>query len=192
MTTLTDAQVAGYAKGAGFSGGDVPICVAVCHAESGCRTDVVNSNNADGTRDYGLMQINSVHSQLLASGNWQNPDDNMRMAYSVFQSQGWHAWTTYNSGAYKPFLGAGLAASGAAPLTSTPGTAQPVGIVSGTEGALSGIADFARTITDPHTYLRVAIFLAGLFLLFVGLIGFTRVKQGAKLAAKAAEVAAIA
>lgn len=189
MTTLSDAQVAGYAKSAGFTGGDVAICVAVCHAESGCRTDVVNSANKNGTRDYGLMQINSSHSQLLASGNWQNPADNLRMAYAVFQAQGWHAWSTYNSGAYKPFLGAGLAASGA-PALSVP--VQPAGLTSGVGDAFSGIADFASTVTDPHTYLRAAVFLAGLFLVFVGLIGFSRMQQGVKTAAKAAGMVAMA
>lgn len=189
MTTLSDAQVAGYAKSAGFTGGDVAICVAVCHAESGCRTDVVNNDNANGTRDYGLMQINSSHAQLLSSGNWQNPGDNMRMAYAVFQSQGWRAWSTYNSGAYKPFLVAGLAASGAPALNDA---AQPAGLASSVGDAFSGISDFAHTVTDPHTYLRAALFVAGLFLMFVGLVGFSRMQQGVKTAAKAAGMAAMA
>lgn len=192
MATLSDAQVAGYAKGAGFKGGDVAVCVAVCHAESGCRTDVVNSSNANGTRDYGLMQINSSHTQLLASGNWADPADNMRMAYAIQQAQGWQAWTTYTSGAYKPFLGAGLAASGAGALTGGGMTTQPTGLISGAGDALSGIADFASTVTDPHTYLRAGMFLAGLFLLFVGLIGFTRVQNGVKAAAKTAGMVALA
>lgn len=125
MTTLSDAQVIGYAKGAGFTGTNAVTACAVAHAESGCRTDAHNVSNRDGTQDYGLMQINSSHASLLSSGNWQDPADNMRMAYSVFQSQGWHAWSTYNSGAYLPFMAQAFAASGAQPLKTTKATAPP-------------------------------------------------------------------
>lgn len=111
MTRLTAPQIAAYAKQAGFSGVNVALAVAVSLAESGGKTDAIGGPNSDGTYDYGLWQINSVHSDLLSSGRWDLPTDNARMAYSVWRASGWHAWTTYNTGAYVSHLGSANAAA---------------------------------------------------------------------------------
>jgi hypothetical protein len=127
MTKASDAQLAAAARSAGFSGNDVAVAVAVALAESGGQTDVTHSN-IDGSTDYGAWQINSVHPQILASGTWSNLSDNAKMAKAVFDGQGWHAWSTYNSGAYLPFLIRGRSASNtpgntpAVPVATTPAT----------------------------------------------------------------------
>lgn len=116
---LSDGQIAAYASAAGFTGNDLSIAVAVCLAESGGRTNATN-HNSDGSTDYGLWQINSVHADLLSQGSWSDPADNARMAHAVWQSSGWGAWTTYKSGAYFVYIVRGRAAataSGNAPVS---------------------------------------------------------------------------
>jgi Lysozyme like domain len=113
--TLTDAQIATWAKQGGFTGEDVVTAVAVALAESGGRYAVVSGANFNGTRDYGLWQINSVHAHLFQ----QHPSwwtvSNGKMAKAVHASQGWNAWTVYKSQAYRLFLPRARAAAGAAP-----------------------------------------------------------------------------
>lgn len=106
MPTLTAEQIAGYARGAGFSGSDVTKAVAIAFAESRGNPKAINRANRNGSVDYGLMQINTVHKQLLASGKWDDPASNMAMARRVFLDAGgkWTPWATYNSGSYLAFM----------------------------------------------------------------------------------------
>ena len=103
---LTEAQVTKLAIGAGWRGDDVAIAVAVARAESAWRP-TATLLNTNGSTDHGLFQINSVHAAILASGNWRDPADNARMAYTVWkQSHGgsWQPWVTYKTGSYRKFL----------------------------------------------------------------------------------------
>src|SRR5690606_2014218 len=47
-------------KAAGFSGEDLVTITAIGMAESGCRPNASNANT-NGSVDYGLFQINTVH-----------------------------------------------------------------------------------------------------------------------------------
>ena len=76
---------------------------AIALAESSGRSDAV-ANEPNGTKSYGLWQINSVHADILAGGDWRDPEDNARMAFKIFVLQGYDAWSTYKSGAYKKYL----------------------------------------------------------------------------------------
>lgn len=100
---LGGKDVAALAAEAGFTGDDVAIAVAVAKAESGWRS-VRSKQNRDGSYDHGFWQINSIHKQLLASGDWRDPHDNAKMAYEVWKGAGWSAWTTFQNGAHIPFL----------------------------------------------------------------------------------------
>lgn len=103
-THLTAVDVAGLALAAGFTGHDVVVAVAVSRAESAWDPTATNENT-NGTTDYGLWQINSVHAPILASGNWSDPLDNARMAYAVWKGGGWNAWTgTYVQGLHLPYM----------------------------------------------------------------------------------------
>lgn len=77
--------------------------VAVAKAESGWDPDATHYNT-NGSTDYGLWQINSVHTAVLASGEWSDSNANARMAKAVFDQQGWPAWTTWSSRAYRQYL----------------------------------------------------------------------------------------
>jgi surface antigen len=104
MTILHANQVTSIASQAGFSGGDLQIAVAIAFAESSFDTAATNSDN-NGSKDYGLWQINSTHgydSALLLS----SPQYNANAAFRIYTQSGrnFTAWTTYNSGAYRQYL----------------------------------------------------------------------------------------
>jgi len=78
---------AGLADAAGFDWQEIHTAVAVAYAESGGDPFAVN-NNSDGSTDFGLWQINSVH-------NFEglfNPVVNAEAAFDVWSRQGWTAW----------------------------------------------------------------------------------------------------
>jgi hypothetical protein len=166
MAKLSAVQIANAAKAAGFTGKDVAIAVAVAFAESGGES-TASHKNSNGSTDYGLWQINSIHSAVLRSGSWSNPNDNAKMAYKVFSEAGkkWTPWVTYKSGSYLKFLGKGNDAAGNAtgtPVLSIPGSAE-----------LGAIKKFAEFIIDPHNWLRVGLFVAGTILLVIALFKMT-------------------
>lgn len=87
---------------------DTNIAYAICMAESrGVATKDNAGLNKDGSTDYGLMQINSVHADMV-KGNLKslfNPKTNVRVAYALsHHGHDWTAWTTYNNGDYREFL----------------------------------------------------------------------------------------
>jgi|SRR3954468_9647379 hypothetical protein len=141
MARLSAPQIAALAKEAGFTGANIAIAVAVALAESGGDTAIISKPNTNGTRDLGLWQINSgAHSDLLARYQWSDPKQNATMAYTIWRQAGnrWTPWTTFNTGSYAKFMGAG--ATGAA----NSGNAPPVNAqnvdVGGTLGWLGAIA----------------------------------------------------
>lgn len=133
-----------------------PIMAAIALAESGGRVDAVGGPNSDGSYDYGLFQINSVHSQFDKHRLVSDAAYNTRAAISVWRSQGLAAWSTYNSGAYQSFMGSGRTATTNAPR-SRPG---------GDPSSSSGSADtiFANYIgeTDGTQTENVGFSLPGI------------------------------
>lgn len=75
---------------------DISIMAAVMQAESNCNPNAASPPNYDGLRDYGLMQL---HGQEI-----YDPSTNVAHAYAIWQRQGYHAWSTYSSGAYLKYL----------------------------------------------------------------------------------------
>lgn len=75
---------------------NVNVAVAICEAESRGNPNAISPINYDGLRDYGLMQL---HGEPIL-----NPARNIAAAYVKYQTQGWEAWTTYNSGRYLAYL----------------------------------------------------------------------------------------
>jgi len=85
---------------------DVNIALAVMRAESGCRVDAFNSQNANGTNDAGLFQINSIHVQsgLISNEARFNPEQNIKAAYAIYRGSGWRAWAAYCSGSFQKYM----------------------------------------------------------------------------------------
>jgi hypothetical protein len=75
---------------------DINVMAAVMQAESNCNPNAASPPNYDGLRDYGLMQL---HGQDI-----YDPATNVAHAYAIWQRQGYHAWSTYNNGAYLRYL----------------------------------------------------------------------------------------
>lgn len=106
LGALDATAVASLAYQAGFRGDDVSVAVAIAKAESQWNPLAINDQNSNGSTDFGLMQINSVHASLLATGDWRKPLTNMQMAFQIFTDAGsrWTPWVTFNSGSYRQFL----------------------------------------------------------------------------------------
>jgi hypothetical protein len=145
------AEAIGFASGGRFSKGELvdlaaasgiantDVASSVALAESGGDPRAIN-HNSNGSDDRGLWQINSIHgynaTKLL------QPPYNAAATYNVSAGgHDWTPWVTYNSGAYRRFLGAqdnGNAPSGIG------GSIESVlsGIGGEIGGILSGGADY--------------------------------------------------
>lgn len=117
---ISDEQLAAWAYAAGWRGEDVRIAVAIAHAESSVNPEATN-RNTNGSTDYGLLQINSIHAAILASGDWRDPAANMRMGFAVWTQAGgsFEPWVTYWSGSYRKHLNNTVACGD--PSVSDPG-----------------------------------------------------------------------
>lgn len=123
VVTLAPSDIARVAAEAGFSGADLQVAVAVALAESGGRADIDNAGlNRDGSIDYGLWQINSVHEASgFDSAQAADPAYNARWARRVFLAAGgrWTPWVTYNNGDYLRHM-----ATAASAVRATPRAAE--------------------------------------------------------------------
>jgi len=77
------------------------IMIAVAKAESGLNPLATNRNK-NGTRDIGLMMINSVHGD--DDLDMFDVDKNLKAARKIYDSQGITAWAAFNNNSYKQFL----------------------------------------------------------------------------------------
>lgn len=175
MTTLTDAQIAGAAKAAGFTGSNLAKAVAIALAESSGNPNAHNAVPPDNS--YGLWQINMLGSMgtarrkqfgLKSNDELFNPATNAKAAYAIAGGgKSFTPWSTYTSGAYFRYMSRANKAAGnpdSAPGSSTgTGSGQQVGLISGID-SISAFFDF---ISDPNTWLRLGMILGG-----AGLVGF--------------------
>lgn len=107
------SQLVGIAESGGFPPRYAGIAASIALAESSGNPSAEH-HNTNGSTDYGLWQINSVHAGSYGQPNsWLNPQTNAKVAYSLFKSQGFRPWVTYNSGAYKRYLPTGSQVAGA-------------------------------------------------------------------------------
>lgn len=170
MPTLTAAQVAGLVKQAGFPESVHVTMVAIARAESGFRVEAVNNANSNGSSDYGLFQINSVH-QFDSRRLTSDATYNTQCAKRIYDSQGLRAWSVYNSGAYQQYVnearqGVAQAAgvTGSPVLPGSPGTdtqEQQQGITYGppgpefTEAGVGTPLKSAEEVGGPLTGFRI-------------------------------------
>lgn len=112
--TITMQQAYDLAIAAGFSPGDAKIMAAIAKAESTLNPMAHNPNAGTGDNSYGLWQINMIGKmgsdrlkQFGLTSNEQlfDPFTNAKAAKSVFEGQGFRAWSVYKSGKYKDYLG---------------------------------------------------------------------------------------
>lgn len=85
------------------------MAMAIMQAENtNCNPAIDNAGlNRDGSVDYGLFQVNSIHSDMVA-GNLETlrtPSVNVAVAYSLsHHGTNWTAWSTYKNGKYLQYL----------------------------------------------------------------------------------------
>lgn len=112
MSALSPLLVAGFARQAGFTGTALITAVAIAQAESGFRPDAVGDKNLteQGEVSVGLWQINYRPSRDKRGG-LRDPDLNLEPAHNAVaafaisgQGTKFTPWSTYTSGAYRPFL----------------------------------------------------------------------------------------
>lgn len=108
MTQLTRAQAHAALRAAGWLESTLDIMTAVGAQESSLRVDVTGPKNADGTEDYGWLQINSLH--CTGSPYWDknkilsDPVYTAKCALQLYSSRGYKPWVAFTSGAYKKYM----------------------------------------------------------------------------------------
>lgn len=185
MANLTEREIALAAKQAGFPPDQIATATAVALAESGGNPNAVNTANRNGSTDYGLWQINTIHGSLLSQGNKFDPNDNAKMAYTVWSRAGnkWTPWSVYNSQRYLSFMPrASLAAasanqqSGTAPGTQTSNTSESTPATPQTSSSpLAGIAEFVSQLVSGGLWLRLGSIVFGAVLILFSLNKITGV-----------------
>lgn len=128
MTILSRAQVSQYAAQAGFKDQALVIALAIAQAESGFNTEAID-HDSNGSTDYGLWQINSIHG-FNSSSLLNSPLYNAQAAYKVSGGgSNWKPWTTYTSGAYLKFMpnGTGPSSSPSPAVQSAQSNTYPKG-----------------------------------------------------------------
>lgn len=176
------ATIIAAARAAGFPTKDLPTAVAIALAESGGKS-VKGGPNGDGTYDYGVWQINTVHSSLLASGDWSDINVNARMAYTLYHARGdnFTDWATYNGRIpkYLTFLpGAEAVVKTANPATgavdlSPPFTLPTVPTPTSIASSIPGVAQLGKAasyLTDGGIWRRIGIGYLGYMLIIVGIV----------------------
>lgn len=113
MAVVADQTIAQAAFAGGFPRDRVAMAVAVALAESGGNATATNTTNTNGTTDYGLWQINSIHRADLAGGDWRDPAANARMAYAVYRraNNSFSPWYAWRNGRHLPFMPRGQRAA---------------------------------------------------------------------------------
>lgn len=80
------------------------VAIAVCMAESGCRQNAINVNG-NGTVDWGIYQINSIHWDRFGGlENLVSIDQQLEVAYTLWVEQGWTPWVVFQTNAFKQGL----------------------------------------------------------------------------------------
>lgn len=167
MPTLTDSQIAGYLRAAGFPADQIATGVAIALAESGGRTDALNTANRNGSWDAGLMQVNSIHG--YSQSYLFDPKNNVAASIKIYRAAGnrWTPWSTFNSGSFRRFLPRGNAVAGSAIPP-----AENTGVPKSTPRTLE---DKPNTLVSGEFWTKVGLFLMGGILIFMGLYRLTGV-----------------
>ena len=186
--TLSVAQIASAMRAAGWPEDAIPTGIAIVLAESGGNPRAVNTANRNGSVDYGLFQINTVHGSLLSRGDKFNPVDNARMALTVYKQAGnsWKPWSTFNSGKYKDFNSA-VAGFGFLDDVAIDVARGAVGAAQTVKQATTGVQQVMEVVTSPTLWMRVLLVLLAIFLIIVGTVVLLRkpIAQAGSMGAKA-------
>lgn len=177
---LSDAQIAGAAKAAGFSGSALITAVAIALAESSGNANAHNTRPPDNS--YGLWQINMYgnlgperRKQYGLSSNSElfNPATNAKAAYAISGGgKNFRPWSTYIFGNYLSYMSRARKAAGN-PDSSGGSTGVEQAGLTDVFSWPGEILDFFEFISDPNTWLRLGMIIAGGGLLIFALAGIS-------------------
>lgn len=85
-------------------GDDADRAIGVAKCESGLRKKAFNGANKNGTADYGVFQVNSVHEKRFGQGFMIDWKENVRVAKKIFDEQGFRPWVCAKSIGEKNYL----------------------------------------------------------------------------------------
>lgn len=190
---LSDAQIAGAAKSAGFTGSALAKIVAIALAESSGNPRAHNTKPPDNS--YGLTQVNMYGKMgparrkqfgLASNTDLFDPVTNMKAAYAISNSgKNFTPWSTYTFGHFLRYMSRANKAAGSP--DSPPSGANNGGVQqAGLTDAFDGVSDFITLISDSKTWLRAGMIVGGAFLLAIAMF------QMAGLGAQAKQIASVA
>lgn len=206
MAQLSGGAVIAAMHMAGWPSSQWRTGAAVAYGESSW-----NSTAKGPTSDFGLFQIHEPsHPEKIASGDWRNPVDNAKMALKIYRGRGnsWRPWVAYTNGNFRQHLAKAdqamrehqmaHSAAGESPTGSssnadqvllTQSGAQASDTFSGTgdgEGVFAALAEAVRILTDPRTWVRIGMGIAGVGLIIFGSFWLIRTMPQVKAAFKTA------
>lgn len=146
MTILSYQQLKQLAANAGFPSNLTDTMAAIALAESSGNPNALNPTDNGGTQSsFGLWQI-STGTHVPPAPNWMVPSVNAALAYQKWRTQGLRAWGTYNSGAYKRYLGGAGYTGSSGPGGGSSGVSSG-GSGSGSSAGGSGGSSSGGTLT---------------------------------------------
>jgi hypothetical protein len=172
-TQLSYAQVAAYARNAGFPENQIAMAVAIADLESGRHPNIEGRVDP---RDKGLMQINSHYHPEVLRINWRNPQENMNLAHTIWAARNnWSEWHT---------AGAAVLLSKSPTITQAVGSSHSLGDIAGATasgvGKLTGLdaagnalslaAKAGTWINNPRNWTRIMYVILGGALLVGALV----------------------
>lgn len=183
---LSDGQIAALAAAQGLSGRALVVAVAVALAESGGDADILGPPTQYG-RAVGVWQIMPLPGRPSTS-ELRNPSTNAQQMKKISSGgKNWQPWEAYTNGSYLRFW------SRAQKAANNPSAVPPSGSGTATQatdaiqaGWFSSASNFFELMTDPTTYLRIAMVLGGGIMLAVGLFMISGQADNAVSAAKLA------
>lgn len=203
MTTYSTGELAALYMQAnpGVDSDTARTMAAIATAESSGRSSATNTNK-NGSIDRGLWQINSVWLKnpdfVKRFGDLNDPITNARAAEYIRGKQGLTAWSTYNHGSFRKFMGAVVknpvkavkgAATGAAEGAASAAVDKATG---GIKDALTPVTSFVTGL--PRMILRfqalAGIALLAAILIILGVVLLLKESDAGKAVAGAAMKAA--
>lgn len=93
-TTLVMSMLVAY----GIPSPDAEMLTCIAVKESNLNPKAINTHNRNGTKDYGLFQINDVNKKLCSTNSSKllQVDNNLKCAIKVYKYQNLKAWSTYS------------------------------------------------------------------------------------------------
>jgi hypothetical protein len=134
---------------------------AIAMAESGGDPTAHNPSGATG-----LWQIMPSNWGGRTMAEMENPLTNARVALSVYESQGWGAWTTYRTGAYLPFLAEAKASNAGKSV----GDVQSINSAGQSSlGASQQVGDWLRSLGITLNWKEIGLLFLGGVALIMGM-----------------------